>query len=269
MSSSLIEQVASSLPQPIRWILHQMGQMALLLWEAIQFIVKGKIHWRKTLQEIASIGFDSLPMTLLICGISGSVLALQTAQKFALTGADAYVGGLVALAIVREIAPIFACLTVGARSGTAIAAEIANMKVTEQVDALKIMHVSPVRYLVVPRLLAAILCLPLLTFLGEVIGIVSGMFVAQAVSGLHRIKYMESVWLYLSRHDLNVSLIKAAVFGVLLAIISCTIGLNTKGGAKAVGESTTRSVVWIGISIIIADFFLSWIFFGTGYNPER
>ncbi len=242
------------------------GNLTFNVIDSVKFVAKGQINWRHVLDHTASIGFDSLPMSLLICLIAGCVLAMQTAEQFALSGADDYVGGLVALAIVREMGPIFACLTVGARSGTAIAAEIANMQVTEQVSALKVMQVSPVRYLMVPRFIACMIALPLLTLIGEVGGILGGMVVANKVSNLHTAKYMDSVWMYLTRHDIMVSMVKAAIFGFILASISCTIGLLTKGGAKDVGESTTKAVVWIAVTIIIADFFLTWIFFGTEWS---
>jgi phospholipid/cholesterol/gamma-HCH transport system permease protein len=201
-------------------------------------------------------------MSVLICTIAGSVLALQSAQRFAQSGATAYVGGLVALAIVREIAPIFTCLAVGARAGTAIAAEIANMQVTEQVDALRILRISPIRYLLVPRLLACLCALPMLTLIGSVVAIAGGMVVAQTVTGLHYSKFLESVWLSLKPSDVRISLFKAMIFGIILAAISCTVGLNTRGGAKDVGLATTRAVVLISITIIIADFLLTWVFFG-------
>jgi phospholipid/cholesterol/gamma-HCH transport system permease protein len=254
--------------RPIPLFFSRVGTLVLYLIEAIGFILKGRINWRMTLAQIAAIGFDSMPMALIICIISGSVLALQTAEKFAQTGADAYVGGLVSIAIVREIAPIFACLAVSARSGTAIASEIANMKVTDQVDALQIMHVSPIRYLMVPKLIACIISLPLLTLLGEVISVLSGGLVAQTVAGLHFSKYIESVWLYLAPYDIEVSLIKAGIFGLLLAGISCTVGLTTEGGARDVGLSTTKAAVATALTIVVVDFFLTWIFFGTTYERD-
>ena len=254
--------------QPTRAFFAEVGMLTNNVVAALKYILQGRIDWKKVFAETASIGYDSLPMTVLICVISGGVLALQTARQFALTGADAYVGGLVALALIREMAPIFTCLTVGARNGTAIAAEIANMQITEQIAALKVMHVSPIRYLVVPRLIACIIALPMLTFIGEVVGILGGMVVAKNVSNLHYAKYLESVWLNVSRYDIQVSLYKAAIFGLLLAAISCTIGLNTKGGAKDVGLSTTRAVVVIAVAMIVADFFLTWIFFGTTFERD-
>ncbi len=254
------------LPAFVLRFLEEAGLLFLNVRDSFVYIFKGRTDWSRAIYQTAAVGFDSLPMSILICLIAGSVLALQTADKFAQTGADSYVGALVALAVVREIGPIFTCLAVGARAGTAIAAEIANMKVTEQVDALRVLRVDPVRYLIVPRLLACIIALPLLTIIGEAVAILGGMIVARQVSHLHYHKYLESVWLHLKPYDIRVSLIKAMIFGLILAAISCTIGLNARGGAKDVGLSTTRAVVWISIVIIVADFFLTWIFFGTDYS---
>lgn len=244
----------------------QVGMLVLLCGDALKYIASGKINWRRTMDQAAAIGYDSVLMTMIILYISGSVLALQTAVKFAQTGADRYVGGLVTLAIVREIAPMFTALTVGARSGTAIGAEIANMQVTQQVDALKVLQVSPVYYLLVPRLLACLISLPLLTILGEVIGTLGGMLLVQNVTHLNYRQFLDSVWLTLAPYDIEISLVKAAIFGVLIACISGTIGMMTTGGAKDVGKATTKSAVWISITVIILDFFLTWIFFGASHG---
>jgi phospholipid/cholesterol/gamma-HCH transport system permease protein len=238
------------------------GVLFFNLKDSLVYIARGEMDLKKLIAQTALIGFDSLIMSVLICTIAGSVLALQSAQRFAQSGATAYVGGLVALAIVREIAPIFTCLAVGARAGTAIAAEIANMQVSEQVDALRILRINPIRYLMVPRLLACVCALPMLTMIGAVVAIAGGMVVAQTVTGLHYSKFLESVWLSLKPSDVRISLFKSMIFGIILATISCTIGLNTRGGAKDVGLATTRAVIWISIVIIIADFLLTWVFFG-------
>ncbi len=255
--------VVLGIEAPVLDFFEAAGTLFLTTWESLRYIITFRFDVMKTLTQTAAVGFDSMGMSMLICLIAGSVLALQTADKFAQTGADAYVGGLVALAIVREIGPIFTCLAVGARAGTAIAAEIANMQVTEQIDALRVMRVNPVRYLIAPRILACMIALPMLTILGEVVAIIGGMLVAQSVARLHYHKYIESVLLYLKPYDIRVSLLKAVIFGLILGAISCTVGISTKGGAQDVGRSTTKAVVWISIIIIIADFFLTWIFFGT------
>lgn len=254
------------MPKKVIGFLDEAGGLFLNLWDSLVFLFRGRTDWQKTITQTALVGFDSLGMSVLICVITGSVLALQTASKFAQTGTDSYVGGLVALAVVRELGPIFTCLSVGARAGTAIAAEIANMKVTSQVDALRVMGVNPVRYLFLPRLLACMIALPMLTIIGEVAAILGGMLVAELVAGLHYHMYLESVWLFVRPYDIRVSLLKAVIFGMILAAISCTVGLNAKGGAREVGLSTTKAVVWIAITIIITDFFLTWIFFGASYG---
>lgn len=254
------------MPKKVIGFLDEAGGLFLNVWDSLVFLFKGRTDWHKTIVQTALVGFDSLGMSVLICVITGSVLALQTASKFAQTGTDSYVGGLVALAVVRELGPIFTCLSVGARAGTAIAAEIANMKVTNQVDALRVMGINPIRYLFLPRLLACMIALPMLTIIGEVAAILGGMLVAELVAGLHYHMYLESVWLFVKPYDIRVSLLKAVIFGMILAAISCTVGLNAKGGAREVGLSTTKAVVWIAITIIITDFFLTWIFFGASYG---
>jgi len=261
-----VPKIVFGLEQPVVDFFAQAGILFINTGTALRYIAKLDIDWKKTIAQTAAVGFDSMGMSILICLIAGAVLALQTAAKFAQTGADSYVGGLVALAIVREIGPIFTCLAVGARAGTAIAAEIANMQVTNQVDALQVMRVNPIRYLFVPRLLACMLALPMLTVIGETVAILGGMLVAQTVTRLHYHMYLESVWRYLKPYDIRVSILKALIFGLILGAISCNVGLRTRGGARDVGLSTTRAVVWISIVLIVADFLLTWIFFGTSYE---
>ncbi|MEM0952131.1 MAG: ABC transporter permease [Cyanobacteria bacterium P01_H01_bin.74] len=241
-------------------VVNNVGNTSRFIWRAAG-------NTQAIVEQTARIGFDSLGMSILICITAGAILSMQTAERFSQTGADGYIGGMVALALVREIVPIFTCLAVGARSGTAIAAELANMRVTEQIDALVVMHVNPIRYLMLPRVIGAMIALPLLTILGEVASILTGMGVSQVVAGLHYHKFLESVWLMLKPYDIRVSLLKAVIFGLILAAISCTLGLNTKGGARDVGLSTTRSVIWISVVIIVTDFFFSWVFFSASYAP--
>lgn len=251
---------------PIEDMLEGIGQVSLNLTRTFRFVEEGRVKISQVLVQTALIGVDSIPVALIISIIAGSVLALHAADKFAMTGANAYVGALVALAMVREMGPIFTALAVGARAGTAISAEIANMSVTSQLDAMRVMHVSPIRYLMVPRVLACMISLPLITILSEAIGIIGGMYVAQNVARIHYSMYLDSVWLSLEWNDIEVSLIKALVFGVLISAISVAIGLNAKGGARNVGLATTQATVWTAITVIIADFFLTWMFFGTSFR---
>lgn len=247
-------------------MLEGIGQVSSNLLQALRYIGDRRVNMGHVFQQMAAIGFDSVPIAMIISLISGCVLAMHAAEKFAMTGANSYVGALVALATVREMGPIFAAMAVGARAGTAISAEIANMAVTNQIDALKVMHVSPIRYLLVPRLLACVLCLPLITILAEAVGILGGMITSRYTAQIHFHMYLDSVWLNLDWYDIEVSLVKSVVFGIILAGIAVTTGLNARGGARSVGLSTTHATVWTSITIIIADFFLTWMFFGTDFG---
>lgn len=242
-------------------LLNFIGLCVINFIEALKCIFRGKISLKNSIYQAATIGYDSLPIALAISLMAGAVLSLQVAQQFSLTGADSYIGGLISIAITREMAPIFAALAIGARAGTAITAEIGNMSVTEQIDALKVLKVEPVGYLLVPRLLAGIIVVPMVTLLAEFIGILGGMFVANNSVALHPYLYIKSVWLYSSVYDIKTSLVKAAVFGVLIAVICTTHGLKTAGGAREVGISTTKAAIWTAVAIPLFDLILSWMFY--------
>lgn len=241
----------------------EVGSVTLNLLEGMVYILKGKISLRHFLLQMASIGTDSLPVAVIICLIAGSVLALHGAEQFAQTGAHNYVGGLVAIAMVREMGPIFTALAVAARAGTGIAAEIANMKITNQLDALQLMKVSSIRYLLVPRLLACMIGLPLLLIVSCTAGILGGMITAKITAGIHHQRFLDSVWLNLKYKDIYFALLKAGIFGIMTAAISVTCGLEAKNSARDVGQAATLATIWTAVSILIADFFLTWMMFGT------
>jgi phospholipid/cholesterol/gamma-HCH transport system permease protein len=240
------------------------GHCTINLFRAFSFLFKGEINLKNTIVQAAIIGFDSAPIAIIISMVSGAVLALQVAKQFIQNGADAYIGGLVAITIIREMAPLFSSLAIGARAGTAITAETANMKVTEQVDALKLLDVDPVYFLILPRIIAGALMIPLVTIISEIMGVLGGMIVAKVIVNLHFSRYLQSVWLYADMYDIKTSLYKSAIFGVLITVICVTIGLLTEGGAKEVGKSTTRAAIWTATAVIIADYLLTWIFYGSG-----
>lgn len=242
-------------------LLRTIGHCSLNFIKALSFLLKGQISLKNTFIQAAIIGFDSTAIAIVISMVSGAVLTLQISKQFIQNGADAYIGGLVAVAIIREMAPLFASLAIGARAGTAIAAEISNMKVTEQIDALRLLSVDPTYYLVLPRLVGAAIMLPLVTILAEFIGIMGGMIVSKITVNLHYNRYFDSVWRHVKIYDIYTSLIKAMIFGILIAIICATIGLLTKGGAKEVGRSTTKAAIWTASAIILADYILTWIFY--------
>ena len=170
-------------------------------------------------------------------------------------------GGSIAVVMIREIAPGFVALAIGARAGTAISAEIANMQVTSQVDAIKTLKVDPVGYYFAPRILAAAITVPMVVLIAELVGIAGGLLVSNATIHLHPSRYITSVWLWLSTRDIYISLFKGLIFGVLIALVCATQGYNTKGGAKDVGESTTKAAVLSTVYMLIADFLINLVFY--------
>jgi phospholipid/cholesterol/gamma-HCH transport system permease protein len=246
--------------------LRAIGQITNDVVCALGYGLKAGVNWGHVVAQTASIGTGSVWMVMVINGIAGSVLALQTADKFLQAGTESYIGGLVSMAVIREIAPVFTGLAVGARAGTAIAAELANFRMNDQLAALGLFKVAPLRYLLLPRLLACLISMPLLTVIGSVVAHLGGMAMAFSVAHLYPQKFLESVWLTVGPYDIGVSLFKALLFGALIAGIASAIGLGSVRhsglkGAKGVGHATTQAAVWTSVAIIVSDFILSWVFF--------
>jgi phospholipid/cholesterol/gamma-HCH transport system permease protein len=231
------------------------------LWECIKYIFGGNLKFKTVISQAAAISYDSLPISLVISFISAAVIAIQVSKEFLMTGAESYIGGSIAIVMIREIAPGFVALAIGARAGTAISAEIANMQVTSQVDAIKTLKVDPVGYYFTPRIIAAAITVPMVVYIAEVVGILGGLVVSHATIGLHPSRYMNSVWLWLSTRDIYISLLKAFIFGILISLICATQGYETKGGAKDVGVSTTKAAVLSTIYLLLADFIINIIFY--------
>lgn len=219
---------------------------------------------REVLRQMAKLGADSLPIVSMTSACTGMVMSVQTAKEFVKLGAADSVGGIVAIAMGRELAPILAGVVVAGRIGASIAAEIGTMKVTEQIDALRVMAVSPTRYLVAPRFLAIVLMMPVLVIYANVVGDVGGWLVADNYAGINSHMFTESIRGFIEAWDVLAGLIKGAVFGAIIAIIGCHKGLTAKQGAEGVGMATTASVVLSIILIFIANYFLSVILFVHG-----
>lgn len=231
------------------------------LIRCIKYLLQRQVRFSTIINQAASISYDSLPISLIITFIAAVVITIQVAKQFLMSGAETYIGGTIAIVMIREIAPGFVALAIGARAGTAISAEIANMQVTSQVDAIKTLKVDPVGYYFTPRILAGAITVPMVVFLAEVIGILGGMFVAQSTINLHPARYMNSVWLWLSTRDIYISLLKASIFGMLIALVCATQGYRTKGGAKEVGISTTKAAILSTLYMLIADFLINLVFY--------
>lgn len=211
--------------------------------------------------QATAISYDSLTIALAIVIIAASVIAIQVSKSFLMSGAETYIGGSIAVVIIREIAPGFAALAIGARAGTAISAEIANMQVTSQVDAMKTLKVDPVGYYFTPRLVAAGLTVPFVVLIAEFVGIVAGLLICLVTIDLHPNRYINSVWAWLNTRDIYISLLKAFIFGVLISLVCATQGYTTKGGAKEVGISTTQAAIKSTVYMLVADFVINLLFY--------
>lgn len=231
------------------------------LIRSLKYLFSGQVKFSSVISQAASISYDSLPISLIIAFIAAAVITIQVAKQFLMSGAEAYIGGTITIIMIREIAPGFVALAIGARAGTAISAEIANMQVTSQVDAIKTLKVDPVGYYFAPRLIASAITVPMVVLLAEFVGIGGGMLVAKLTINLHPERYMYSVWAWLATKDIYISLFKAAVFGLLIALVCATQGYETKGGAKEVGTSTTQAAILSTVYMLFADFIINLIFY--------
>ncbi|MBW4561733.1 MAG: MlaE family lipid ABC transporter permease subunit [Mojavia pulchra JT2-VF2] len=233
--------------------------------QVIVHLLRAKIHWRNTKEQMAAVGPDSLFIALLTAIFVGAVFTIQVAREFVNFGAGNLVGGVLSVALTRELSPVLTAVILAGRVGSAFAAEIGTMRVTEQIDALLMLRTDPIDYLVIPRVLACCIMLPILTLLSLVTGMLGGLVIATNLYNISDTVFLDSARNLLGIWDICSALIKAFCFGVLIAVIGCSWGLTTTGGAKGVGQSTTTAVVTALLIIFVSNFFLSWLMFqGTG-----
>jgi phospholipid/cholesterol/gamma-HCH transport system permease protein len=249
------------LPAFVERFLLQMGRFVHMLGRVFAWTPRPPYDWRELLRQMVKVGVSSTPVVLLTALFTGMVLALQTFTVLKRFAAESYVGTLVALSMVRELSPVLTSLIVAGRAGSAMGAELGTMRVTEQIDALEVMATDPIHYLVVPRVWAAVLTMPLLVVMADGVGIAGGYLVSVVLMGANPVSYLNTSFQYTQLNDLLSGLIKAAVFGLLLATIGCQQGFYTTGGAEGVGRSTTAAVVLASIAILAADFFLTKLLF--------
>lgn len=216
---------------------------------------------QRILEQAKRSGVDSFPIVSLVALFIGVIMALQTAYQMQRLGSEMYIASIVALSLVRELGPVITALVVAGRVGAAITAEIGSMQVTEQVDALSTLATNPLKYLVVPRLLALAITLPILTLYADVIGIFGGWLICVYKIGISSGMYLHITFDSLLFKDLFTGLIKTVCFGVLIALVSCYEGFNAEGGAEGVGRATMRAVVTTFILIIAADCFFTALFY--------
>src|SRR5579862_470564 len=238
----------------------------LLAWNATRFIFARPFYAADVVQQMDAIGVDSLGIVVLTGFFTGMVLALQSSNSLAGFGATLYVGRLVAASMIRELGPVLAGLMVAGRVGSGIAAEIGSMRVTEQIDALNTLGTDPIKKLVTPRLVAALIMVPILTVINDVVGIIGGNVIGAFIIGVPSSLYWHTVWQQIAGDgfflrviplDFIQGLTKPFVFGGIIAITGSYFGLATTGGTEGVGQSTTRTVVLASISILISDYLIT------------
>ena len=242
-------------------ILTDFGTIILLYIETFKQL-KHKPRFRHIIAQMSHLGVDSLTIVSLTLLFTGVVFTLQTTHELIRFGAQSTVGGLVSIAIGRELGPVLVGVVCAGRVGAAITAEISTMKVTEQIDALRVMSVSPVDYLIVPRMLACMIVVPLLTVFGDLIGVFGGYVIAVYYSGISSYLFTNSIHIFATLHDLTGGLLKAIFFGNVIAVLGCYYGLNCPDGAEGVGKATTKTVVASIIAIFILNAVLTFFIYG-------
>jgi phospholipid/cholesterol/gamma-HCH transport system permease protein len=243
------------------WFLKLVQSLLLLGQVVTHMVLYRRLHWRNVKEQMAIVGTESLLITLVTASFVGGVFTIQVAKEFINFGAQQAIGGVLAIALSRELSPVLTGVIIAGRVGSAFAAEIGTMRVTEQIDALYVLRTDPVDYLATPRLLACVLMMPVLTVLSLITGMFGGMLISQNLYGIPQGMFLDSVRTFLQPWDLVSALFKSSIFGGLIAVIGTNWGLTTTGGAKGVGESTTTAVVTCLLAIFVSNFVLSWVFF--------
>jgi phospholipid/cholesterol/gamma-HCH transport system permease protein len=242
-------------------LLAEIGRVALFLKDGLAQGLSPTYYFRQVLEQMWRIGYNSLPVVGLTAFFTGGALALQIYLGSSRFNAEGLVASIVALGITRELGPVLAGLMVAGRVGASIAAELGTMRVTEQIDALVTLSTNPFKYLVGPRLIAAVVTLPILVAIGDTIGIMGGYIVGTRSLGFNSYAYIKNTADFLHQGDVTSGLIKAAVFGFIIAVMGCYHGFNSKGGAQGVGRATTNAVVSAAILILAANFALTNLLF--------
>lgn len=237
------------------------GGISYLFRETVQTLFSSRMRWKATVDQMNKIGVTSLPLVFLTALFTGMVLSLQSAYQLRLFAAEQFTSDLVALSITRELGPVLTAMVVAGRVGASIAAELGTMKVTEQIDALQALAVDPIRYLVVPRFVAGVLMLFILSIYADAIGMLGGYVVAVFKLGISSHQYIQRSFHVLMTKDIFTGLIKAFFFGGIIAIVGCFYGFRAEGGAEGVGRATTLAVVTILIMIIASDALFTAVFY--------
>jgi len=241
------------------------GRLGVVLCQLAQALATGKVSPRLFAQQVSTAGFSTLPIALLLNMFAGMVIAAQLGPEMVRQGAGGFIGALVSLAIVRELAGVFTGFSFIAMAGSAFTSELASMRLTNQVDALQMMGVTPMRYLQAPRIMAALMVLPMLTILSATVGVLAGGVMTQLLTNVSWSEYMHGVMTQVELKDLWVLMLRTGLFGFLIGVLCTDAGLATKGGSRELGEAVTRGVVASFIAMALANYAVS----GVAYSPTK
>lgn len=254
-------KIYKGLSEEIVDFLDTLGRIVQSGFAALKYILTFQIERKELMSQCERFGISSLPITLSIVGMTSIIVASQVASEMVKQGGGHFVGLMMTMLIVREVGAIMSGFAIISMIGSSIASEIATMRVTEQIDALKVLKVDPVRYLFVPRILSGIMMMPVVVIIASIVGVLAGAVTTRLTTDLGYRAYFDSAWLGVYMKDLSVSLLKAVCFGGTIALISCACGYAARGGAKGVGLATTKAVVWSFVAIVIWDMIFAIIFF--------
>ena len=249
--------VPQKIGHKIQRLVQESGGLCLFLVESVKVLFSKPSRMKEILYQLEFIGNQSFGIILLVSSFTGMALAYQIYMGFSLVNASSLVGPTVALGIFKELAPVLTGLVVSSRAGGSMAAQLGTMKVSEQIDALEVMSVNPKQYLVMPRLVASFLALPVLCAIFDVVAIFAAQILSTNVLGLDAAIFWDRIQDWVQKKDVIEGLIKASIFGLTFCLICCKRGLDTTGGAKGVGEATNKGVVYSMVAIIILNFFIS------------
>lgn len=247
--------------EQIQEFLTTLGNIGLVCAEVIKKILMLRINFKETLEQSKRFAYDSLPISLAIVGMTSAIIAMQLAPELAKQGGADYTGSLSALVMVRELATVMSGFAIISMVGSSFASELASMAVGEQINAMKVLKVDYIEYLIVPRFLAGAIFMPVVFIISATFGLICAGYVSNWCADLSLLNYFTSLWHGLFLRDIFIAILKASFFGGTIALISCACGCFTKGGAKEVGLATTKAVVWSFLAIAVWDFIFASVFY--------
>ena len=261
LKKTLTYQGISLLWIEIKDFLITLGNMGFDFWRVLKYVLHLRVNFKEVIEQSKRFAYDSLPISLAIVGMTSAIIAMQLAPELAKQGGADYIGTLSSLVMVRELAVVMSGFAIISMVGSSFASEIASMSVTEQINAMKVLEVDPVEYLIVPRFLAGVLFMPVVFIISATFGLICAGYVSKWTADLSLLNYIASLWHGLYIRDIFIAILKSSVFGGTIALISCSCGYATRGGAKEVGLATTKAVVWSFLAIALWDFIFASIFY--------